>query len=165
MILRRIAVFIGLLVGLCATQVPEFVEQYRQRLGGAVAELARVVARFEADAAGQKLTAGEALGRLAADRDPLAQQRGAAAADDMERLGRLRQAQAALRNATPIDRIGALATHLDPELARGTLADFAPAIPTGAEGITLGLVGFVAGTFTVRATGRLFRQRLKAARA
>ena len=63
MFLRRIALAIGLLCGLVATQAPEFAQQYRQRLAGAVDELSRVVGIFDDDAAKRSLTPPEAITR------------------------------------------------------------------------------------------------------
>ena len=48
---RRLSMAIGLLCGLAATQAPEFAQQYRQRLAGAVDELSRIVNQFDAEAA------------------------------------------------------------------------------------------------------------------
>ena len=44
---RIAAVGFGVLGGFLASQGPEFSQQYRQRLGGAIDELNRVVARFD----------------------------------------------------------------------------------------------------------------------
>ena len=49
-IARTVGLAFGLLGGLVASQAPEFGQQYRQRLGGAIDELNRVVARFDEDA-------------------------------------------------------------------------------------------------------------------
>ena len=56
MLARRLALAIGLLCGLIGTQWPEFSQQYRQRLGGALDELSRIVAAFDAEAASRSLT-------------------------------------------------------------------------------------------------------------
>ena len=56
MFTRRLAVAIGLLFALIGAQGPEFSQQYRQRLGGALDELSRIVAEFDADAARQAIT-------------------------------------------------------------------------------------------------------------
>ena len=49
--LGRLAVGIAAAAGaLTASQLPEFAQQYRQRLGGALEELRQVVADFDADA-------------------------------------------------------------------------------------------------------------------
>ena len=47
-IVRIVAVGCGLFGGIVASQGPEFSQQYRQRLGGAIDELKQVIARFDA---------------------------------------------------------------------------------------------------------------------
>jgi len=46
------------------SQAPEFSQQYKQRLGGAINELATVVRQFDEDATSQGLTRQEALDTL-----------------------------------------------------------------------------------------------------
>ena len=75
MILRRIAFFVALLVAVLAMQLPEFAEQYRQRLGGAIDALAAVVARFDSDSAQQGLTEAGGIDRLQANGDALVRKR------------------------------------------------------------------------------------------
>jgi len=43
-------------LALAGSQIPEFAQQYRQRLGGAIDELNRMIAQFDSEAAGQSLT-------------------------------------------------------------------------------------------------------------
>ena len=119
MIVRRIALFVALLFGLALTQVPEFVEQYRQRLGGAIDELAAVVGRFDSDSAQHGLTEGAAIDRLHANEDKLARERADAIQDDIVRLANLRDAQAAFRSEGPVARLATFATHYDTRIARG----------------------------------------------
>ena len=86
MLVRRLAIAMGLLFALIGVQGPEFAEQYRQRLAGAIDELTRVVAAFDADAARQSLTPDAAIQRLQSNPDPLARDRGLAAEADKTRL-------------------------------------------------------------------------------
>ena len=58
---RIVVVAIAVSGGVLTSQSPEFAQQYRQRLGGAVDELARVVSNFERDAARSNMTVEEAL--------------------------------------------------------------------------------------------------------
>jgi hypothetical protein len=109
MFTRRLAAAIGLLFALIGTQGPEFSQQYRQRLGGALDELKRVVAAFNADAAKQSITPVEAIARLEGNPDPLAQARGAAIETDIVRRDKLQSALDAMQNAGPVQRIGAMA--------------------------------------------------------
>ena len=64
MFARRFALAIAVLAGLIGSQGPEFAQQYRQRLGGALEELNRIVAEFDAEVGRQNLTRVEGLGRL-----------------------------------------------------------------------------------------------------
>ena len=161
MILRRIALVFGLICAALATQAPEFMEQYRQRLGGAVDELSRVLARFDAEAAQQDLSEQGGVARLRGNADPLARQRAAAIADDRARLDNLKAAQADLRGEGPVARVATLLLHYDGALARGTMADYQPAVPTTAEGFVFGLAGFLVGGGVVHASGRPLRRRLR----
>ena len=65
MLVRAITLAGGLTGAAGLSQFPEFSQQYIQRLSGAVDELSRVVAEFDADAAALGLSRGEALDQLA----------------------------------------------------------------------------------------------------
>ena len=164
MILRRLAFFIALVFAVVATQMPEYVEQYRQRLGGAIDELARIVARFDSDSAQQGLTEGAGIDRLKANGDRFVQRRGAAMEDDVLRLQSLRDAQDQLRNEGPLGRVATLVTHYDSQVARGTFSDFQPAVPTSPEAFVFGAVGFLFGGGIVHMAGRPLRRRLRETR-
>ena len=159
MIVRRIALFIALLFGLSMTQVPEFVEQYRQRLGGAIDELAAVVARFDSDSAQHGLTQGGGIDRLHANDDKFVRERGDEMQDDVARLANLRAAQAAFREEGPVARLATFVTHYDGRIARGAYSDFEPAVPTSPEALGLGLVGFLFGGGVVHLTSQQVRRR------
>ncbi|MEO0388953.1 MAG: DUF2937 family protein, partial [Pseudomonadota bacterium] len=62
--LRRLALLAGLAGGALTSQLPEYAQQYTQRLGGAADELARVVADFDASAAAVGLSRDAALAEL-----------------------------------------------------------------------------------------------------
>src|SRR4051812_31978800 len=71
-IARTLGLAFGLAGGLAASRGPEFAQQYRQRLGGAVDELRRVVERFDADAQGAGHTREGAITQLQGNPDRLA---------------------------------------------------------------------------------------------
>jgi hypothetical protein len=48
MFARRLALAIAVLAGLIGSQGPEFAQQYRQRLGGTLEEIKRIVSEFDA---------------------------------------------------------------------------------------------------------------------
>ena len=145
MLLRRLAIAIGLLCALLGSQGPEFAQQYRQRLGGALDELNRMVARFDAEVAGQSLNRAQGLERLEKNDDPLARQRGEAVAGEIDRAERLQRQQDAMKNAGPLTRLAALAENFDAPTLHQAIADFEPAIPVTAEALIIAAIGLVAG--------------------
>ncbi|WP_137699789.1 DUF2937 family protein [Marimonas lutisalis] len=168
MFLRAITLAGGLAGAAGLSQFPEFSQQYVQRLGGAVDELARFVAEFDADAAAVGMERSAALADLA--------QGGAMGAKRAETMGRtitryerLSGDLAALKAAGPFTR-AYRAGHLgDAEIAAAAWKEFKPALPLNFEGAVFGGAGFVAGFAIVGAAlgllGRLFRRRKPASGA
>jgi hypothetical protein len=93
---RRLALAIGLIAGLLGSQGPEFSQQYRQRIGGALDELKRIVTEFDDEAAREGLTPSQAIMRLEPNSDPLAEERGR---DIAQTIARRPASGAARRNA------------------------------------------------------------------
>jgi hypothetical protein len=145
MIARRLALFFAMIFGVSMTQVPEFVEQYKQRLGGAIDELAVVVARFDSDSKAQGLSEKGGIDRLNANPDVFVRQRGKQMAEVSARLDRLRETQEALNREGPVGRITTIVTHYDPGMARRAFDAFQPAVPVSAESFVLGVLGFIFG--------------------
>src|SRR6202012_2139738 len=115
MLARRLALAIAVLAGLIGAQGPEFAQQYRQRLGGALEELNRIVAEFDAEAQRKNLTRAEGLSRLEHKDDPLAPQCGQDMGRAIERAKRLNEQGGAITSAGPLMRLYVVATSLDPE--------------------------------------------------
>lgn len=161
MILRRLALFFALFFGLALTQLPEFVEQYRQRLGGAIDELNANIARFDSDSAQQGLTEGAGIDRLRANPDRFVRQRGEQMKDNVARLQSLRETQDRFRNDGPIARLLTFATNYDRKIASGTYGDFEPAVPTSPEAFVLGFIGFLFGGGIAHVAGRPLRRRVR----
>ena len=136
MLTRRLALAIALIAGLIGSQGPEFAQQYRQRLGGALDELKAVVAEFDDEAAQENLTPPEAVGRLETNPDPLARQRGEDIAETIARANRLQEQLNAMTSAGPLTRIYVLAKDFDPQIARRTLDDYEPAAPLTLEALS-----------------------------
>src|SRR5580658_8195694 len=105
MFARRLALAIAVLAGLIGSQGPEFAQQYRQRLGGALEELNRVIVEFDAEAQRQNLTPAEGLSRLEANADPLARQRGEDMAETIDRAQRLSEQLRAIDSGGPLTRL------------------------------------------------------------
>lgn len=144
-VIRTFGLALGLLGGVVAAQAPEFAQQYAQRLGGAADELRRQVAVLESDAQASGTTRDGAVDRLRSNPDQLVARRGEAARDDIARLARLSAQQEALATtSSPLGRVVAMLRDPDLPVARAAYHDFSPAVPTTADGLAAGLIGFFA---------------------
>ncbi len=162
MLLRRLALAVGLACGLIGTQAPEFAQQYRQRLAGAVDELTRVVATFDAEAHDKGLAPEAAIRRLEDNPDKLARERGRDMTDDKARLDRLKDALAAYTSGGPVQRLFATLETFDATTARRAWNDFQPAVPTTLEAFVVGGVAWAIGWLAAHLT--LWPVRRRAAR-
>src|SRR5271165_3164584 len=147
---RRLALAIALIAGLLGSQGPEFAQQYRQRIGGALEELNRIVAEFEAESAREHVTPSQAIGRLEQNDDPLVRERGEDMAQTIKRTERLQEQFDAMRSAGPLKRLYVLAKDFDPEIAQHTLDNYEPAAPTSFEALAAAGLGGVSAWAATR---------------
>jgi Protein of unknown function (DUF2937) len=167
MLARRLALAIAVLAGLIGSQGPEFAQQYRQRLGGALEELNRIVTEFDGEAQRRNLSRAEALKRLDDNADPLARERGKDMGKAIDRAQRLNKQIEALNSAGPLTRLYVVATNFDPEIARSTLDAYEPAEPLSIGALTAGGLAALWGWAATRLVAWPFarRSRLRAGRA
>ncbi len=144
MIGRAVVLACGLGGAVGLSQMPEFSQQYIQRMGGAVDELRGFVADFDADAVSVGLTREEALLDLKSGGAL-----GAARADTVgQMIGRYQQmseALAAIQGAGPFTRAYTVAKVPDRDVAQATWAAYQPAVPFTVEGGMFGAAGFLGG--------------------
>lgn len=159
MILRRLIFAVSLLLGGLASQLPEFAQQYRQRLGGAIDELQRIVQQFDRDAASENLDRRAALDRLQANADPLAVRRATDMRETIARENRLSHQQQAMREAGAFGRLAVFARDFDSGIARRAWGDFEPALPATVEGVLIGAAGFLFGGGLLRLLAVPFGRR------
>ena len=155
---RTIAVALGLAGGVAASQGPEFAQQYRQRLGGAIDELHRVVQRFDGDAVANGHSRDGAIDRLRGNPDDLVSRQGAAMRGNVDRLARLERQRQSFVEAGPFQRLWVTARDGDLDLMEATYHDFEPAVPATQEGVVAGGIGFVTGWTITLLIGSLFRR-------
>lgn len=159
MLARRFALAIGLFGAVFASQLPEYVQQYRQRLGGAVDELKAIVAEFDAESDRLSLSRDQGIARLRSNPDQLAQERGSDIEATAAREARLERQRDAFARSGPLSQYLALLEYLDGGLARRAYADFQPAVPVTSAGFIAGVVGFLGGWAAVRALAWPLRRR------
>jgi hypothetical protein len=157
-IARTMAAAVGLLGGVAASQGPEFAQQYRQRLGGAIDELRRVVQRFDTDASANGHSREGAVDRLRTNPDNLVSRQGDAMRANIERLERLERHRQAFIEAGPFQRLVVTARDGDIDLMRAAYQDFEPALPATQEGVVAAGVGFLAGWSLAFLIGMMIRR-------
>ena len=151
MILKRLVFALALFLATLASQVPEFAQQYRQRLGGAVDELTRIIAAFDADAARLAISRETGLERLKANADTFVRQRGEQIERDIARAERLQRQLQSYAEAGPFHRLALLVRDHDADIARRAFQAFEPAVPVTSEGLMAGMAGFLVGWIGGRA--------------
>ena len=157
-IARTMAVALGLFGGVAASQGPEFAQQYRQRLGGAIDELRRVTQRFDADASANGHSREGAVDRLRQNPDNLVSRQGEAMRGNIERLERLERHRQAYVEAGPFQRLFVTVRDGDLDLMEATYRDFEAAVPATQEGVVAAGAGFAAGWGVTLLLGGLFRR-------
>lgn len=143
MILRILTLAGGLAGAAGVSQFPEYSQQYLQRLGGAVDELSRVVADFDASAAAEGLSREAALAQMVGT--DFVERRRQDMTRTIARHDRLDADLAALRGASPLARAAQPHRFTDPEIAARAWDEFRPAVPVTAEGLIFAGIGFVLG--------------------
>ena len=161
MLVRRLAVAIGLLFGLIGAQAPEFAQQYRQRLAGALDELTRMIAEFDGESSAQSLSRAEGVARLKANGDPLARERGEALESDVARASRL-QAQLDALRAGGLNGFAGFVANFDAATAGRALEDFSPAVPLTTTAFIIGGAAMVFGWGATHVVARPIRRARRA---
>jgi hypothetical protein len=139
-ILDRVFCVAGAVV--CA-QLPEFMQQYLQRLGGRLDEARRQLESFARVARESGLSLADYITRLSANADAPVAKTGGVIRGLTTRVEELAAAEQALREASGWARPAVFLRHLDHEIAEGTWAVFRPAVPTTTEGLAYAAVGVV----------------------
>ncbi|MCB1455301.1 MAG: DUF2937 family protein [Nitratireductor sp.] len=144
--LARILTLLVSLTGLATfSQAPEFAQQYRQRLGGAVEELRVIVADFDADAGRSSMTRDEALSEMREAETPFVRDRGTSMTSTINRFTVLESQLGAIDNAPDLTRPLLVATAPDMQIAGDAWEAFEPALPLTLAGVIWGGAGFAAG--------------------
>ena len=161
----RTAIFAGaLMIGLAASQVPEFAQQYRQRMAGAIDELATVITHFDEDARRSGYDREAALTTMAANETLLVRDQAASMRRAIGRHERLVHSRQAMQEAAEVGRLVVLGRTVDRDLAQATFDDFEPAIPATMESVSIAGGSFLAAYLLLHGLGYLVRPRRRRAR-
>lgn len=148
------------------SQAPEFTQQYRQALGGAVEELQVVAEDFDQASERAGLSRNEALEQYRDTDNSFLGERGQQIEGTLNRYERLKGQAEAIESAGPFERIWLVLQEPDMRVVEGARERFEPAIPlTIAGGVMALLGGFIGWLFgrgtgaTVKTTGKMLRGR------
>ena len=97
-------VLLGLIGGALGSQLPEFSQQYRQRLGGALGEIERIVTEFDRDATGSGLSRDQALAQYATANNEFLNAQGKSVTSTLARRDKLQKQSEAIEQAPPLMR-------------------------------------------------------------
>ncbi len=139
-LLDRVLCLLGA-VAFC--QLPEFIQQYLQRLGGHLDEARRQLAQFEAVAAQSKLTLAQFIERTSANADEAVARLGGIMQAAIDRVAELSSTESALRNASLWEKPFVFFANLDRSIAAATMDVYRPAVPTTIEGLLYAIAGMV----------------------
>lgn len=156
---RKAGFAIAILMGVLFSQLPEYAQQYRQRLGGAIDELKSVLADFDRDAASRNLSRSEGIRRLADNADSFAQQRARRIREMEVRTVRLERQLKDFREAGAFRRMVVLARDFDGRIAARAYEAYEPAVPTTSEGLVTAGAGFLGTLVIWRMAGFPLRRR------
>ena len=98
--MQRLFAVLALLPALLFAQIPELVQQYRQRIGGAADELNVVVRNFDEDSRRSGYDRAGALGVMKKNPERLVREQGQRMEEYVTRLDRLNAQQAVLANGS-----------------------------------------------------------------
>jgi hypothetical protein len=136
------AIILAVLVGFAVSQVPRFIQEYEQRLGGALQEATRQLDEFRRNAEAAGLSFNEYVGRHLDSPDTALRATGKTIQGSVVRVADLREQSQHLTDASKLTKPLMLARIYDRSLLRATwdrfavTATFDPAF--GAAGLLLG---------------------------
>jgi hypothetical protein len=125
------------------SQIPEFMQQYLQRLGGHLDEARRQLLQFQQAAEQSGMSLDRLIGHTTTNADPAVARLSSVMTDAIARVDTLAAAQAAIQDASFWSRPFVFLRHADFAIARATWAIFKPAVPTTVEGLAYALLGML----------------------
>src|SRR5215510_15039502 len=139
-------------------------QQYRQRLGGAVDELQRIVQQFDEDSRRAGYDRSSALRLMAGNPEQIVRNQASRMEEVITRYGRLRAQDEAFRTGGSFARLSAFVMDFDRPLVQRTLQAYEPAVPVTTEGFLLAGGGFLLAYLLLPIFGESWRAARQAAR-
>ncbi|MCK1401428.1 DUF2937 family protein [Bradyrhizobium sp. 4] len=140
--MQRLFAVLSLVGALLFAQIPELLQQYRQRLGGAADELTVIVRNFDEDSRRSGYDRSGALGVMAKNPEQLVRDQAQRMTEYVRRLDRLNEQQSDLANGVTPAAILAVAVDYNKPIMAQAWSAYAPALPTTLTGIVFAIIGW-----------------------
>jgi hypothetical protein len=141
-LLDRLSVVVGAFLG---SQVPEFMQQYTQRLAGHVNELHRLLSQMRIVASHSNKTLEQYIQKFLSSPDPDFARQGELMQEMLSRWEELNQALFHLTHSSIWMRPYVFLKELQYDIAKSTLASFQPGINLSVEGLCYAGAGMLMG--------------------
>lgn len=142
---RMLTMAMALLGGIFFSQAPEFAQQYRQRIGGALDELKILISEFDAQANHNGLDRQSALAIYSASPETFLRSQGDAMRRTFLRYESLAEQQRQLTLTPTIARPFVVMRHPDSTTFANACRDFVPAVPVDVAGLSWAAGGLFCG--------------------
>ncbi|MDF2550362.1 MAG: hypothetical protein K0S07_1429 [Chlamydiales bacterium] len=132
---------LGVFFVLLCCQLPTFIQQYTQRLGGHLEELGHFISRWRELAAFSEKNLPEYIASFVGSSNLDVSRQGQLMEESLTRFNELSTAYAALSNAGPFQKPLFFFRYLDPLVAKGTWQVFQPGLPSPMEIVVYAVLG------------------------
>ncbi len=161
---RMLTMAMALLGGIFFSQAPEFAQQYRQRIGGALDELKILISEFDAQANHAGLDRQTALNIYSASPETFLRRQGEAMRRTFARYEMLAEQQHELMLAPPLRRPFVVLQRPDSTTFANAWRDFVPAVPVDMAGLIWAGGGLFCGWVAAILFGMIGRGTVRLAR-
>lgn len=152
-LLDRLCMVLGAFIG---SQIPAFMQQYTQRLGGHVAELNRLFDHLQVVAGQSNKTINQYIHKFLSSSDPDFVHQGEFMQNLEMRLQQLNQSLYQLTHSSLWDRPFVFIKDLHYDIAQSTFASFQPSLNITVEGLCYTGIGMIAGYAGYQLASRMF---------
>ena len=147
-----------------SAQIPEFSQEYQQRLGGAIGELEPIVAAFDADAMRSDLSREEALAVYGRSHEQFLKDRGKSMVQVFDRYDHLIWQRDTMSRMGSFVRPVVVLYSADEKLVTATRRAFSPSVPLTISGLAYALLGFLCPVLAALGVRGIASLRMRARR-
>jgi hypothetical protein len=161
---RMLTMAMALLAGIFFSQAPEFAQQYRQRIGGALDELKIIISEFDAQANHNGFDRQAALNIYALSPETFLRKQGESMRRTFDRYEMLAEQQRQLTLAPALARPFVVMRKPDSTTFANAWRDFTPALPVDLAGLTWAACGLFCGWLVAALAGAARRGAVRSVR-